>query len=513
MNYILNAAVFTPVVLLLLLEAVQSFKWRMFSDGHCFIYMAYLMDRFHYLPYRDFFDINTPGLYAIYYLIGRIVGYDHFGFRCADLLYLTVIMVLTAFGMRAFGWRVALFASLTFGLTFLSLAPNNFGMQKEYLALLPLSAALLVACSRKTIPISWRAWITGFLFGICATIKPHTAIGLPVVVVFQWVETRSLEPREPLGLRVGLWLTLYTSLGFAVPVLVMLGWLWQEGILGDFLEMATNFWPLYTSISGDGSVYHGLSLLKFDLKGYFQFGGQTLLLVPAVLGAFVSLFFSQLDAYRRRRVLLLCALAFSYSLYVVVGGKFWSYHWLLFLYFVVLLASLCLIGEPRSKNRTQELFQVFVVVASLIPFMSTTAYRTIAYGVTGDRLPPPHEGKADEIADYLKRNLSGQDTVQAIGQSEPAIQAMLTARAKAATSFHYDFMLYYHVSNPYIRMLRNRFLTELQNASPRFIIEIQKSSEHVWARSVDWPELRDFIARSYVIDAQGAGYVIFRRRQ
>jgi hypothetical protein len=512
-SYILNAAVFTPVVLLLLLEAVQSFKWRMFVDAHCFMYMAYLMDCFHYLPYRDFFDINTPGVYAIYYLIGRIVGYDDFGFRCADLLYLSAIMVLTAFGMRAFGRRVALFASLTFGLIFLSLAPHNFGMQKEYLTLLPLSAALLVACSKKAIPALWRAWVTGFLFGISFTIKPHTAIGLPLVVVFQWAETRSLQTTESLGLKVGLWLTLWTTLGFAVPVLVMLGWLWREGILVHFLDMAMNFWPLYTSIAGDGSVYHGLSLVKFHLKEYFRFGGESVILVPAVLGVFVSLFFAQLDSHRRRRVFLLCALAFSYSLYVVVGGKFWSYHWLMFLYFAVLLASLCLIGEPRLKNRAQELFQVFVLVASLIPFMCTAAYRTMAYGVTGNRLPSPSEGKVDEIADYLKKNLGPQDTMQAIGQTEPAIQAMLMARAKAATSFHYDFMLYYHVSNPYIRMLRKRFMEELQNASPRFLIEVQKANEHVSDRSVGWPELRDFIARSYAVDAQGPGYVVFQRRQ
>jgi hypothetical protein len=320
MKRVFDAIVFTPVTLFLLLEALQSLKWRMFADAHEHMYMAYLTQHFHFLPYKDYFEISAPGVSAIYYLFGRIFGYSDFGFRCADLLYLSTILILTASFLRAFGWRVALFASISFGLIFLSLAPHNFGMQKEYLVLLPLAAAIAVLFSEKTSLSPWRSCAVGFLFGICAATKPHTAIGLPAVAMYEWAEECSLRRSETLGLRVGLGVASRMILGFFIPLLIVLICLWAEGISSYFLDMAANFWPVYSAVSGDGTVYQGLSRVKFYLKQYFAFGGESRLMVPAVLGAYLSLFLADFDGSLRRRILLLCGLAFSYSLYVVVGG-------------------------------------------------------------------------------------------------------------------------------------------------------------------------------------------------
>ncbi len=44
------------------------------------LYLAYLMDRFGCVPYRDLFDINAPGTYAIYQLLGPYFGYDDLPF-------------------------------------------------------------------------------------------------------------------------------------------------------------------------------------------------------------------------------------------------------------------------------------------------------------------------------------------------------------------------------------------------------------------------------------------------
>jgi hypothetical protein len=149
----------------------------------------------------------------------------------------------------------------------------------------------------------------------------------------------------------------------------------------------------------------------------------------------------------------------------------------------------------------------------MIPFMSTAVYREVAYGLTGSRLPPPHEGNGYEIAAYLKQHLKPEDTVQPLGWREATLQAMLLTGTKVATPFNYDFMLYENPEHPYIRKLRDRFITKLKEVRPRFIIEGQQSAIGPAKSSLSaWPSLRDFIERWYVVDKQGTGYTIFKRR-
>jgi hypothetical protein len=51
-----------PLGILLFAVAIASLRWRMEHDAPVLFYLARLMDQYHYIPYKDFFDINISCL-------------------------------------------------------------------------------------------------------------------------------------------------------------------------------------------------------------------------------------------------------------------------------------------------------------------------------------------------------------------------------------------------------------------------------------------------------------------
>ena len=77
---------------LLLLVAFGSLGWRIEHDTPHFHYVAFLMDKYDRVPYRDIFDLQMPGTYAFHYAIGKLFGYGDLGFRIVDLGLLSVLL-------------------------------------------------------------------------------------------------------------------------------------------------------------------------------------------------------------------------------------------------------------------------------------------------------------------------------------------------------------------------------------------------------------------------------------
>ena len=48
---------------------ISSLQWRMVHDSPIMMYLTFLIDHEHYVPYRDFFDMNMPGTYLVNLLI------------------------------------------------------------------------------------------------------------------------------------------------------------------------------------------------------------------------------------------------------------------------------------------------------------------------------------------------------------------------------------------------------------------------------------------------------------
>src|SRR5690606_10890794 len=129
-----------------------------------------------------------------------------------------------------------------FSLQYLSGGPT-LSLQREYLILIFLSSAIFIAF-QDSLSFYHRLSL-GVLFGLAASIKPHAAIGLIPVICFDLYSLMKLRDLS--------WLKriLPYILGFSIPGIVIIFWLASTNALNPFLNIALNYWGLYSHINGE----------------------------------------------------------------------------------------------------------------------------------------------------------------------------------------------------------------------------------------------------------------------
>ncbi len=491
--------------LLLILVAFASLGWRFQHDSPILLYIAFLIERFGCVPYRDIFDMNMPGMYLAYWIIGRFSGYTASGVRFADLLILSGMLAMTWLWMRRLGSRTAWCGCILWGLMYLAAGPMT-SLQREYLLLLPVAAGLFAHSALETHRL--RQAVVGLLFGVAATMKPQAAIGFPLLLLFDL--RGGLQPGDP-GLREPLRrVALPAILGFGLPVSCVLVYLWLAGTLASFVDIVVRYLPLYGSLSGWHETLSGVRRAWYLVENYRTLGGFGLWIAPAAVGTYFALCGSSLSDGSKRQVRLLLGLAALYSVYPVFSGQFWPYHWLPFLYFLMQLASLCLVAQPMSASRSARLFPPLVFALAMAAALPLHPVRDALAGSAA----LPLGGRVDEMAAFLKQNLSPGDTVQPLDWTGGAVHAMLTSEARIATPFIYDFHFYHHVSTDYIQGLRRRFLADMARARPRFILNVFGNDKPwVWGADTtrDFYELQLILSAGYRVVLSGNGYTIHQR--
>ena len=209
---------------------------------------------------------------------------------------------------------------------------------------------------------------------------------------------------------------------------------------------------------------------------------------------------------------LMAGAAVSSLLGVIIANKYWEYHWLPFIFFLILLsaAGLSSISIQPKQTRNWVNAASFIIVLILLLRPSNE----FLLQINGNPLPPPQGGRVSEIADYLEKNLEPGDTVQPLDWSNGAVHAMLAARARPATRYLYDFHFYHHVSNPEIQFLRQDLLTHLAESKPKIIIQF--IDDRPWVNGPDttrvFPELQQFIQEKYYLDIEKNGYQLWQRK-
>jgi hypothetical protein len=490
---------------LLVLEASFSLEWRMVHDAPILMYAAYGMTHFGYVPYVDFLDMNAPGTHYFSVLVGQLFGYGDVAFRLADLSMLALLLFLTWMTMRRFGRRAGLSGAILFGLLYLA-GGQDMSLQREFVFLVPVAGAVLAASSRG-IPGTWRWLVAGVLFGVAATIKPTSLIGLPAVVAFGIADARGSED----GVRAWIRAPVFGAIGVLLPVALTALHLASLGALDDFVSMARNYWPLYTELSRTHVVVSGAERAGYLLGEWVDLGGRTVWLAPALLGSVFVFAGSKRGSRERRLLLLLVALTASYCLYPVLGGKFWTYHWFPFSYYAVLLASLALATPVRWKRLAWVPVAALVVAAAL----GVRPPGVLIGQLKGYEWAHPKAERADRIAGYLREELRPGDTVQPLDWTGGALHAMLLAEARLATPFIYDFHFCHHVSTEYVRALRERFVSALEADPPRFIIRTETMRPYVSGEDTErtFRAVDDFVSRNYTTAHAGFGYRVYERKE
>jgi hypothetical protein len=480
--------------------AVASLRWHLYQDAPILLYAAYLIDRQHLVPYRDFFDMNMPGAYAANVIIGRLSHYVDERVRVVDLGLLLVLLGVTFVPMRRFGGRVATCAVLFFGAIYLA-SGEWMSLQREFLLLLPMAMALTVTTSRPAgVPIAGKAAAVGFLVGLAAMIKPQATLWLLPLV---WYLIADSGARQPVRAIV-----LGTLAGFAIPCAAVFWYLARHGALAAFVDMAVNYWPLYDALSGARPhvILAGVARWQYIALHVAMFGIHPglPLIAAAAIGAVVALARSSLSGDDRRFVWLLVALGACALLDVAVAGKFWLYHWLPFHYFAVLVASLGLMTQRADAPRTH-----LTATAALLLLLVALPWRVPPF-VTPFRFPYEN---VQQVAVYLSARAQPGDTVLPLDWSEGALHAMLLARLPPATPFLYDFHMYHHVSSPYIGRLRRTLIDRLERTPPRFIVRINGPRYFAGPETATtFDELTRFMSERYERSVAVDDYEIWERR-
>ncbi|MCK6568096.1 MAG: hypothetical protein DCC59_07460 [Chloroflexi bacterium] len=494
------AVILILLAALLLAQAAFSLSWPIAHDEAPLLYEALLMQNGQ-TPYKDFFDFQMPGSYLFYYLLGLLSNFSPLRLRILDLAILAAVSLITYFAMRRFGKPSALAAPILFALKYLEGGPA-LSLQREYLILIFISLSIWIGVDAPR--TFFKRLSLGLLYGLVFTLKPHAALGLVPFLLFDIADLR--ERRELTLQTLTRQIVLPAFIGFIIPISLIALYLAITHSLFSFISIALNYWRLYSQINGEMAVTPSAERTAYLLNQLPRLGGSGFWLIPAAFGIYLN---------KNRQTYLLASLALLYALYPALTGQFFPYHYIPFIYTIILVASLSINPQPSTPNHS--LFPIhylssFILLSFIL--INIRPSQTFLRQLAGKPIATSSERSA-AIADFLADNLEPGDQVQPLDWTGGALLAMLQTRAPLATSYVFDFYFYHHVSNPYIQSLRADFMNQLQESKPRFIVEVT-SIDKPWVSgedtSRDFPELRAFLGESYSVEVQREDYVIYERR-
>jgi hypothetical protein len=298
-------------------------------------------------------------------------------------------------------------------------------------------------------------------------------------------------------------------LGFISVLALPFLWLWKKGGLPYFWEMATSYLPLHLHLTGKHFTISGVQRWNYLFQKYREFGGMQGLFIPICLGMYLAFTSYKKDTPKRKLVILLFALLCLYSIYPVFAGQFWDYHWIPFIYFGCLCASLIMLPIASASSPLYK--RIIPLIGFVILLLTTIHYAPdFRLQISGHPPAPPKEGRVDEIANYLKEHLRPGDKVQPLDWTGGVIHGMLISEAVIATPYILDYYFYHHVSHPYIRELRRRLIKGLKKEKPRYIIYMAATQR---PRGEDtsrrFPKLFELIDKNYSIAYEGNKFTIY----
>ncbi len=477
----------------------QSIGWGPQHDTPLLHYAAFLIAEHGAAPYSEVFETSMPGSLLFHWAIGRSVGFGDLAFRVIDIVLLVGLLVTSYCILRPFGRQAALSGPLIFALVYLSDGPS-LSLQRDYVGVLLIALAVLLACRAQPRAPLVRAVAVGFLFGAAATIKPHLLLGLPLVA-FLSIEWSGREKSESVSI------ALAAMVGVVLAAVLPLIWLWQQGALPAFGRMVATYLPLHVQLNGEHVALTGADRWIYRYTEWRALRGLGPLLVPACTGLLAVVWLGGKQLVRR--AWLLAGLTATYSLYPAISGQFWSYHWLPFAYFASLTAGLACFALREAPGVGAK----WVAFGSLLVAVFTCAHPSHEFlrRLTGGP-PAPAAVRADAIARFLRQHLEAGDRVQSLDWAGGAVHAMLKARAVSATPYIHDYHFYHHVSHRSIQALRRDFVGRLVEAKPRFLIDVEAKSKPRGHDTTTKFAALERVKSYYDVSLAGDGFVVLERR-
>lgn len=479
--------------------AISSLFWTNDGDNISLLYLAFLTDKFHLLPYRDFFYFQMPSVHLFYYLVLKIFGYSYIGFRIADLFYLLVTLSVSYFLFKNISKKVAVSGIILFSLIYF-IGRTYFSLQRDYILLLPLLVSILYSGSYPLKRINSKSFFIGFCCAVSASIKPHSVIVFPVLFVFH-ILMNTGENTTRNFLKISLKQMLFSVSGFILPVVFTIFYLWFTDSIKPFWEIQTNFTLLYRSskmfVVSDSMVSSGNNIINNIIKLHTY----RLFLIPAALGFYVSVLRSDMTRLQKLLIYEIFFLMIFFLLYVIIAAKFFWYHWIPFAYFLIFLSSTCFVRQKKYENKYAFLFEFIppAVLFLIIAFhIGRSPNREIFYEeLTGASreysAPYPLYPDINKMAEYLRSNLNPGDKVLPLDNTGIAMHSMYLAKAQLAFYYTMETVLFMgEEENPgseYFHRIHWDYMNKFNDVKPRFVIDF--TGENLF------PDLRQILLTDY----------------
>ncbi len=439
--------------------------YPMHPEGSVLHYLAWMIDTQAAVPYKDVFETAFPGSFLFQMGIGHFFGYDDDAFRYVDVCWLLVLMLITWRIMRRINPVIAWATALGFGSLYFK---NGAAMtlQRDYVGILPVALALLLVLQHQW-KNTTRAILLGVCFGFAASMKPHLVIGAPAIL---WLLSDK---------KYFFKIMVFSAVGFFIGFGIPLVWLWYRGAMPAFIDMLFHYMPLYLDLDGFVNTHQGWQVQwQHYFVVFLSFTWDwVLLLVLAIWQGSIS---TQPQTEQNKLFIVLIALVISYLIYLFPANKFYNYHWMPFRYFAILLAGFLLL-PVFGKSEVSIIKRIFFGLAYLY-LVWPLAYPPLGEMAQNIKICmtthcEKQKSVGDALGNYLREHAKPGDRVQPLDTGGEALRAMLHSQTVMATPYSTYHDLFHHVDAPFIQGMRSKFLFDLTNNMPRYIVDTYTTPE------------------------------------
>lgn len=467
-------------------------------------YSAFLINEKHMLLYRDIFENNLPGPFLFHAVIGKIFGYGAQPIRFLDACLLLGLSILSWKILAPISRVSAVFAPAFFAFVYFS-GGTITTFQRDYIATLPIAAALALLCCTQT-SAKRDAALIGALCGLACGFKPNFIVVFPALY---WI----LLEKIPQDFIEKLLNTIIPAgLAFIATFSIPFIWALKHADLEELLTLYKTYTPIYVSTRSDLFKYDNLHEQLLDLASMqlSHLVRMSLVSIPGLLWAWRQ---QRDNPVARTRLRYLAIVTFAIAWHEVIAGKFWFAHLLAPYFFAVLCFSLLITPAHPAANLPEKTLRFFIALV--------IACLGIAGGFFVDQqlYNKHYESGTDnirskKIARYLEKNMREGDKVQSLDGSGDGQGSLLLAQASTATRFVEDIPLYLQPDSPVTQGFRREFLDSMKKDPPAFFVYIHNFFHPAGGnRLKEFRELNQFLEQNYnEAEVEDGEYTIYKRK-
>ena len=497
-HLIILIAIFSlPAIILLL----SSLKWHYLVDSSIFQYIARkILDGF--VPYRDIFDMNMPGIYWIHMLTLIIFGKSNLGFRIIDLFFLVITLfsggkILKSFGIISIAIFIVTFAGIHLSGGEVAMGERDFFMT----ACLSVSVYLYLKAFDKLSYLNF--FLSGLFLGYATCIKPTCILWLCICCFMLFFATSLNKKIKTSGL-------VYIISGYVVFPSLFLLWLGYKGGLSAFVDMSIHYLPIYNQ-GAKNSIFTLISTI-------WQTPVGSLLAFSVISIPFLDQMIHD-QSNKRIIILIVSGILFSILHYFIQGTNFYYHLYPLYfftsLYFSIIVYYLFKSEDRRIKAMAFLLTISWMCILNL--YIIPTIFKKPNLINQYDRQVAEQPALIDEIVSILHRDsIQQHEKVQVFDMVGGGCNVLLDLNADTPTRFllelHFTEMGWKGPFPPYLQRLWDEFIFGLYAHKPKYIVLFKSSYFYSGNASniVESIELKHFIHEYYTPLSEAEKYIIYK---